>query len=114
MKFIRGKNTRLEFPQVDPLFLPGLESARRVLVLEAWDATPHLENGLEVSLRLAAAKHKVDYCHYGRYLPLVEYSRRLNLSVVDKILGYSDTPVDRGLKLALSYAKAFNSLTFVM
>jgi len=57
---------------IQPLDVPLL-SGKRVLVAEAWNATPHLETGLEIAIRLARSGCVVDYLHYGHCLPAVEY-----------------------------------------
>jgi hypothetical protein len=94
-----------------PILLSGLPANSRVLVAEAWDATPHLETGLEIALRLAPSLSKVYYCHFGKALPICECSRRLAVTPIHRLLGYNKTPSDEGIQIALKYA-ALHGLNF--
>jgi len=94
-----------------PICLPNLPASSRILVAEAWDATPFLETGLEIALRLSAYYSKVSYCHYGSLLPICECSRRLVLTPVDRLVGYNYTPTAKGIQLALQYA-SLHGLSF--
>lgn len=91
-----------DIPQ--PIWLQNLPPDSHVLVAEAWDATPHLETGLEIALRLSAYYSKVSYCHYGSLLQICEYSRRFALTAVRRMIGYNYTPAAAGIKIALDYA----------
>jgi hypothetical protein len=37
----------------------------KVLIVESWDAAPHLETSLEIALRLAESGAEVDYRYLG-------------------------------------------------
>jgi Capsule polysaccharide biosynthesis protein len=46
-------------------------SERRVVIIETWNHTPHLETGLEIALRYAARKISVEYHYIGHLLDYV-------------------------------------------
>lgn len=98
---------------INSLTLREISAPGRVLIAEAWDATPHLETGLEIGLRLAASNYNVDYCHYGKILPVCECARRLNLSFLHLLLGYTSTPASLGIRTSRRVAKQ-KSLPFTV
>ena len=63
-------------------------SKKQVLIVEVWNASPHLETGLEIALRLASKGCKIVYMHIGEYLPCVEYFNAFGGSLKEKLLGY--------------------------
>lgn len=73
-----------------------LQYGSRVLIAEAWNATPHLETGLELCLQLAAKGYHVSYIHYGRYLRHVEHYRQASSQFLNALLGQNITPEERG------------------
>lgn len=103
-------NKRIE-DCIDPVVLQGLPPNGRVLVAEAWDATPHLETGLEIALRLAASYQKVDYCHYGTLLPISECCSNLQSRLKRLLLRATRSPTSDGIKLAEQFA-ALHGLPF--
>lgn len=76
-----------------PIYLPSksqIDLSRPVLMYEAWDAAPHFETGLEISLRLAAAGYEVKYIHVGSALPYVECFMNRNISIeINKAAEYA-------------------------
>lgn len=94
----------MRFRNFDPLVLPSLPSCSRILVAEAWDATPHLETGLEIALRLAPSYLEVAYLHYGSILPVCEFSTQSRMGWVRKMVGLNHTPAQKGIKAAQKYA----------
>lgn len=80
----------------------------RILVAEAWNATPHLETGIEISIRLALLGHVVDYLHYGSRLSYVECFNRSGSTISSKIKGHFLSPSDRATRLLRLVAKRFS------
>ena len=47
-------------------------SKQIILVIDYWDANPHLETSLEICIRLSMAGKNIYYHHWGNQVPLVE------------------------------------------
>lgn len=90
--------------QFDPLILPDIPSSSRVLVADAWDASPHIETGLEIALRLAPSYSEVAYINYGDILPECEDSSQLRMRWASNLAGINSTPPKRGIKVAKKFS----------
>jgi len=98
----------------DPLVLPNVPSTSRILVAEAWDATPHIETGLEIALRLAPNYSEVGYVHYGSILPACEFSAESRTGWFRNLVGFNNTPAEKGIKVAKGFASSCGlNLTFI-
>lgn len=70
---------------------------------EAWDATPHLETGLEIALRLAPSYSEIAYVQYGDILPACEFSSQSRISWARRIFDPAYNPASKGIRAARQY-----------
>jgi hypothetical protein len=94
----------MESRQFDPLVLPNIPSGSRILVADAWDATPHIETGLEIALRLAPTYSEVAYIHYGNILPDCEFSTLSRTGWASNFVGSNSSPAKKGMKAAKEFS----------
>lgn len=97
----------MQFRQFDPLILPNIPSSSRVLVADAWDASPHIETGLEIALRLAPSYLEVAYIHYGDILPRCEYSSQSRMQWATNFAGINSTSPKRGIEAAKKFSALY-------
>ena len=85
----------ITFDEIPELILPDCSPSMlqgRILIAEAWNATPHLETGAEIALRLSKAGYKVDYVFYGHLLPHVECFNALGSSIQSRLIYGEKSP----------------------
>ena len=78
------------------------------------DATPHIETGLEIALRLAPNYSEVGYIHYGSILPACEFSAESRTGWFRNMVGINNIPAKKGIKVAKGFASSRGlNLTFI-